>query len=101
MNNTTDLRKCFIQLQMSRRIRGRIVSALDFIALQIHDHHIFRFQILIWNAAWFDSKTSGLPVDFTDISPGKRNQPVLWKLHIRFIYSFFQFFQHLFSSSGF
>ena len=43
MHNTADFRKCFVKFNMSRSIGGWIIFALNFISVQIHDNHVFRF----------------------------------------------------------
>ena len=89
MYHTADLWKCTVQFQMSRCIRGWIVSSLNLISLKIHDHHIIRCQFVIVNTTGFDGKISGFTVNLADISPGKGYQIVFWKQHIGFIYRFF------------
>ena len=71
MYHAADLPVCPVQLHMCSRIGGRIVSALDLIALQIHQHHVFRRQFIIVHAAGLDREDAALPVDLTDVPPCK------------------------------
>ena len=87
--NTADFWKSLIQFNMGRSVRRRVVSALDFVALQIHDHHIFRSQLVIIHSAGFNSEIACLSVDLAYIAPGKGYQVVLWQKHICLIDCFF------------
>ena len=85
MNDSADIRIFLVQLQMGSCVRGRLVTPLDLIALQIHDHHILRGQFVIIHTTGFNDKISGLTVNSADVAPGIGNESSLWKLHIRFI----------------
>ena len=71
MYHTANIPVRLVQLHMCSRIGGRIVSALDLIALQIHQYHVFRCQFIIVHAAGLDREDAALPVDLTDVTPCK------------------------------
>jgi len=89
MYNASNLRKRLIKLQMGSRIRGRIVSSLNLISVQIHDYHVFRLQLIIVHTTWLDDKISALPVNSAYISPCKSDKPVFREIHVRLVNSLF------------
>ena len=96
MYDSADLRKRPVQLQMRRRIRGRTVASFYFIAVQIHHNHILRRQLIIFHTAWLNDKQPAFSVNSADVAPGKGHQTIPGQIHVRFIYCFFEFFQHRF-----
>ena len=82
MHDTANIRETVVKYHVGRRIGRRVVLALDLIALQIHNNHIFRCQFVIIYTARLDYKKSCLPVDTTDIAPGKCHQLIFWQKHI-------------------
>ena len=82
MHDTANIRETVVKYHVGRRIGRRVVLALDLIALQIHNDHIFRCQFVIIYTARLDYKKSCLPVDTTDIAPGKCHQLIFWQKHI-------------------
>ena len=91
MYYAANLRERLIQLQMGRCIGGRIVITLYLIALKVDNYHILRLQQIVLYSAGFDYKKTLFPVDSTDISPCIGDKSSSRKLHIGFIYLFFQF----------
>ena len=96
MYDSSNLRKRPVQLQMRCRIRGRAVASFYFITVQIHHNHILRCQLIIFHAAWLNDKQPAFSVDSADVAPGKSHQTISRQIHVRFIYCFFEFFQHRF-----
>ena len=96
MYDSADLRKRPVQLQMCCRIRGRAVASFYFITVQIHHNHILRGQLIILHTAWLNDKQPAFSVDSADVAPGKGHQTIPGQIHVRFIYCFFEFFQHRF-----
>ena len=75
MHDTADLRERLVQLQMSCSVGRGIQIPFHLIAVQIHDYHHLRCQLVIIHTTGFDHEQSTLSVNGADISPGKVTRP--------------------------
>ncbi|MNG24551.1 hypothetical protein D3C84_1092930 [compost metagenome] len=71
-------------------IRGRSEIAFNYIAVEIHNHHIARLHCVIMNAAWFDYEQAACPVNRAYIAPRVFDESVLRQIQISLEYLFFQ-----------
>ena len=95
VDDAADLRPCVVEHQMGLRVGGGIHVAFHLLALKVHDHQVFRLQLVIFHTGGFDDEKTLFSVDAADISPGVGDQVALRQFHVGDVYLLFQFFKHL------
>ena len=94
VGDAADLGEGLVELDVRRRVRGRVEPALDDVALEVDEDDVVGLERVVGDAARLDGHDAPAPVDAADVAERQDDQPGLGQLEVGLEDGFLEFGEH-------